>query len=216
MMVRSTEMGRMPAARTRAATSRSSSRLSMPRVPASVVGNRRPRSPSRAAARRPSLTAWSATSPSEWPCNRGASGMSSPASRNPSSLPNGWLSVPLRIAHRRGRRAGGERAYDVQVGGLGGLEGGGLTGHRDHVHAVACQQLLFVAEQVRPVGEGVDGGRQQLSLRAPWGVCARNSSARSAVPVTMPSLTRLSESITGSTGMAAPCAAAASATRSQP
>ena len=69
----------------------------------------------------------------------------------------------------------------------------------------------------RAVRERVDGGAQQVASRA-LGCLGAEEAARSAMPVTMPSMgvpdTRLSESTTGSTGMAAPLAAAAWATAS--
>ncbi len=81
-IVRSTPTGRQPAAaEARRRPPRAARALSMPRGVAASAGNSRPRSPRPAAPSRASATAWSATSPSEWPWRRGAPAISTPPRR---------------------------------------------------------------------------------------------------------------------------------------
>ena len=86
------------------------------RRPAGVrasAGKRRPRSPSPAAPSSASATAWSATSPSEWPARRGRAGDLTPPSRSGSPGPNGWLSWPIPIRGARGAQRAPARAEIV-------------------------------------------------------------------------------------------------------
>src|SRR5260221_3508391 len=100
-IVRSTELGRQPRARTSAITSRS---RALPAIPAEVVasaGKRRPRSPRPAAPNRASAIAWRATSPSECPCNLGAAASSTPPRTSGMAGPKGWLSWPIPVRAAR-------------------------------------------------------------------------------------------------------------------
>ena len=72
--------------------SRRARALAIPRGVAGPAGNSRPRSPSPAAPSSASATAWSATSPSEWPWRRGAPSIATPPSMSGPPGPNGWLS----------------------------------------------------------------------------------------------------------------------------
>ena len=166
--------------------------LSMPAVPGAPAGNSRPRSPRPAAPSSASQSAWRTTSPSEWPCSRGAASMSRPPSRRPSPGPNGWLSQPCPIAERAvGRRA--SRRASVEVRGMRDLDVGRVARHGRHRDAVARQQLGLVARRRRR-RRAASSAATSSSRRAPWGVCARTSPRRSTVPATRPSSTRLSAS----------------------
>src|SRR5262245_14276788 len=103
-MVTSTLAGRQPAASSRRTTAAISSVLATPRGVRPSAGKRLPRSPRAHAPRSAPATAWRATSPSEWPCSRGAPAISTPPSRSPSPGPKGWRSIakPLRAPSRVG------------------------------------------------------------------------------------------------------------------
>ena len=73
-------------------TSASISALAIPAGVDGPAGNRRPRSPAPLAPSNASQTAWRATSPSEWPCSRGAPSMTMPPSASGSPGPNGCWS----------------------------------------------------------------------------------------------------------------------------
>ena len=216
-MVRSSarDRDRQPAS-ARVTTARSSS----PAVDAPVAGSpgrerARPRSPSRAAARSAVARAWSTTSPSEWPCSRGRFGDQPPPRRRPSSRPEGVAVRPPEMEARsrwRRRPAGRRRSPRTSSEDrtrLGHLDVGRLARHRHHRDAVAREQLLLVAEHVT-------GRRRRHRWRqsaAPDGQPGASGPGTASPgprsPVTRPSVTCFSESTTGSTGMAAPCSAAA-------
>ena len=96
-MTRSRPATRQPAVVNRTSAASRRRVLSIPRGVRSSAGARRPRSPRPAAPSSASATAWRTTSPSEWPCSRGAPGISTPPSRSGSPGPNGWRSRPSPI-----------------------------------------------------------------------------------------------------------------------
>ena len=90
--------------------SRAARRWRCPAASAAPAGNSRPRSPSPAAPSSASATAWSATSPSEWPCSRGAPAISTPPRHSGSPGPERMaVRAPIPARPRAARVAGAER-----------------------------------------------------------------------------------------------------------
>ena len=174
-IVRSIEVDRQATGRAPGATTSASSRsLAIPRGVRASAGKRRPRSPIRrrpGARRRPRGVP---TSPSEWPCRRGAPSKARPPRRSGSPGPKRCPScpnpirgevVPVSIASAAAE-VGGHRHLEVAgVAGDGmngdgtGLEQRGLIGERRPRHRRGSAR--------RRVGAG--------SPRTPCGVCAAAS-----------------------------------------
>ena len=115
------------------------------------AGNRRPRSPRPAAPSSASATAWSATSPSEWPCSRGAPAI---------AMPPGRAARPARTGASRGRSAGragpcrrpSASATRGEVGGQRHLEIARVAGDDMDGDGTGLEQRGLIGPGLRSVG----------------------------------------------------------------
>ena len=155
-MVRSSDAGRKPAAR----EPRDDLAQQLAAVDAARRRRRQPGTggrgrPCRAAASSASQMAWSAASPSEWPCRRGASGMSMPRQAQAvAGCRRGGCRCPTRTdARRPARRAppGAAPGPASRSAGSVILRSSASPGTVATGDAVAGQQLRLVAEQLRPI-----------------------------------------------------------------
>ena len=185
----------------------------MPVVRGSDGGNSRPRSPWPMAFSTAVASAWSTTSPSEWPYSRGASSMSGPPSQQAHlGAKAGERPGPGRTAQPRRRVNRRQGAHDLQVGGLRDLHVGRLAGHGWRPRCLRLSKSAASSlNEWRP--RRVEGTTSR-SRRAPCGVWVRTRPRRSTDASIRPPAARLSESTTGTAGTAAPCSRAAAATRS--
>ena len=159
--------GRGPRRSRRAMTSATSARLSMPRV----VGLTRREEAARGRRRRPppgapSQSAWRTTSPSEWPCSRGAPSMSRPPRRRPSCGPKGWLSEPR--PRRDPGPCAGQQPRQLEVLGQRHLDVAGLAlddrgrGRRARASSSASSGIVL-----RSPGMRARGGRERARVGRP-------------------------------------------------
>ena len=214
-MVRSSEAGRRPAGTSRATTCRSSSRLSMPRVAWSPAGNRRPE------VTQPGRGEQPVTDRMERRVAIGVTvqpgGLRDVETRQAQAVEAAERMAvgPPRVSDGRSGVGPWASARHARPGRMApsilsaaGSPGTVTTGTPWRA-SISCSSPNRSGPSAKASMAAVSSSR-----RAPWGVWARNSSDRSAVPVMSPSRHLLEESMTGSTGMAAPWSAAASATRS--
>ena len=192
----------------------------------SPTGNRVPTSPSPAAPRSASMTAWSAASPSEWPTRpRGSSGNARPPRCRGRPASSRWASnpTPARTKPRspvsaalEGACAGAARAR--RSARRSGRSSGWVSLRLAGSPATATTGTLMAARAAAssvgssPCAFAASSAARRIPRVAACGVCAAPMSVRSTVSSTTPSRTRFRVSCTLTTGIAPAPAVAAAAT----
>ena len=183
--VTSTEAGREPGGRRAGRTiSASIASLAIPRGVRRVGREQPPEVAEPGGAQERVATAWSTTSPSEWPARRGAPSISMPPRRRPVPGPNGCVSWPKPTRTPDGH----ERLFDpAQVVGQRHLEVRGFAGDRMDGDSTGLEQGGLVGELARAVRrERRPRVEQEPAPRALRRLGRRAAPTRSTVPRTTP------------------------------